>query len=331
MAGGSGAAGSLPPIGPPVGIGTNNLGTVSSMCNDQVKTLYQWVWWWIVEACRWNVRRNQGWFKHAAFLCEAWNGLSVPFKPGTAGSSVCRCAVYGKPSGQWLVPEPARADGAPEAAEQHQHLPVTAEEPPATAPDRVTHTHPRVDVPDNVSVSIRPLSVSVRVGNTCWARDLQARVDDGILQPVRQLKQCSFLVTYFSKSASSIRGQNKWTQRSRSRNLPSSVKGPAAFSPAEIPDWALGQCLRRPGGIMPTWASAYGTALESVVLSALDGSVSAGSDELSAGHGEEFLSLSLSLSDKFYFPSSPVFVRSSVARLGETSHICYKLSWENSF
>ncbi|KAB5517277.1 hypothetical protein PHYPO_G00187800 [Pangasianodon hypophthalmus] len=37
MAGGSGAAGSLPPIGPPVGIGNNNLGNVSSMCNDQVQ------------------------------------------------------------------------------------------------------------------------------------------------------------------------------------------------------------------------------------------------------------------------------------------------------
>ncbi|XP_060770210.1 nuclear receptor coactivator 1 isoform X3 [Neoarius graeffei] len=37
MAGGSGAAGSLPPIGPPVGIGNNNLGSVSSMCNDQVQ------------------------------------------------------------------------------------------------------------------------------------------------------------------------------------------------------------------------------------------------------------------------------------------------------
>lgn len=36
MAGGSGAAGSLPPIGPPVGIGNNNLGSISSMCNDQV-------------------------------------------------------------------------------------------------------------------------------------------------------------------------------------------------------------------------------------------------------------------------------------------------------
>ncbi|MCJ8750081.1 hypothetical protein PDJAM_G00195180 [Pangasius djambal] len=37
MAGGSGAAGSLPPIGPPVGIGNSNLGNVSSMCNDQVQ------------------------------------------------------------------------------------------------------------------------------------------------------------------------------------------------------------------------------------------------------------------------------------------------------
>lgn len=41
MAGGSGAASSLPPIGPPVAIGNNNLGNVSSMCNDQVsRTLY---------------------------------------------------------------------------------------------------------------------------------------------------------------------------------------------------------------------------------------------------------------------------------------------------
>ncbi|KAI5094367.1 nuclear receptor coactivator 1 isoform X1, partial [Silurus meridionalis] len=37
MAGGSGAAGSLPPIGPPVGIGNNSLGNLSSMCNDQVQ------------------------------------------------------------------------------------------------------------------------------------------------------------------------------------------------------------------------------------------------------------------------------------------------------
>ncbi|KAK2845990.1 hypothetical protein Q7C36_010844 [Tachysurus vachellii] len=37
MAGGSGAAGSLPPIGPPVAIGNNSLGSVGSMCNDQVQ------------------------------------------------------------------------------------------------------------------------------------------------------------------------------------------------------------------------------------------------------------------------------------------------------
>ncbi|XP_030627860.1 nuclear receptor coactivator 1 [Chanos chanos] len=37
MAGGSGAVGSLPPIGPPVGMGNSNLGNVSSMCNDQVQ------------------------------------------------------------------------------------------------------------------------------------------------------------------------------------------------------------------------------------------------------------------------------------------------------
>ncbi|KAK1796067.1 hypothetical protein P4O66_008855 [Electrophorus voltai] len=37
MAGGSGAVGSLPPIGAPVGMGNNNLGNVSSMCNDQVQ------------------------------------------------------------------------------------------------------------------------------------------------------------------------------------------------------------------------------------------------------------------------------------------------------
>ncbi|KAI4882113.1 hypothetical protein NFI96_010747 [Prochilodus magdalenae] len=37
MAGGTGAVGSLPPIGPPVGMGNNNLGNVSSMCNDQVQ------------------------------------------------------------------------------------------------------------------------------------------------------------------------------------------------------------------------------------------------------------------------------------------------------
>lgn len=33
------------------------------------------------------------------------------------------------------------------------------------------------------------------------------RADNGILQPVRQIQQCLFLVTYFSKSASSVRGQ----------------------------------------------------------------------------------------------------------------------------
>uniref|UniRef100_A0A8B9JP32 Nuclear receptor coactivator 1 n=1 Tax=Astyanax mexicanus TaxID=7994 RepID=A0A8B9JP32_ASTMX len=37
MAGGTGAVGSLPPIGPPVGMGNNNLSNVSSMCNDQVR------------------------------------------------------------------------------------------------------------------------------------------------------------------------------------------------------------------------------------------------------------------------------------------------------
>uniref|UniRef100_A0A8B9JNJ9 Nuclear receptor coactivator 1 n=1 Tax=Astyanax mexicanus TaxID=7994 RepID=A0A8B9JNJ9_ASTMX len=37
MAGGTGAVGSLPPIGPPVGMGNNNLSNVSSMCNDQVQ------------------------------------------------------------------------------------------------------------------------------------------------------------------------------------------------------------------------------------------------------------------------------------------------------
>ncbi|TSL47667.1 Nuclear receptor coactivator 1 [Bagarius yarrelli] len=37
MAGGSGAAGSLPPIGPPVAISNNNLGSVGSVCNDQVQ------------------------------------------------------------------------------------------------------------------------------------------------------------------------------------------------------------------------------------------------------------------------------------------------------
>ncbi|XP_051951433.1 nuclear receptor coactivator 1-like isoform X2 [Xyrauchen texanus] len=37
MAGGSGAVGSLPPIGPSVGMGNNNLGNVNSMCNDQVQ------------------------------------------------------------------------------------------------------------------------------------------------------------------------------------------------------------------------------------------------------------------------------------------------------
>ncbi|XP_065112193.2 nuclear receptor coactivator 1 [Paramisgurnus dabryanus] len=37
MAGGSGAVSSLPPIGPSVGMGNNNLGIVTSMCNDQVQ------------------------------------------------------------------------------------------------------------------------------------------------------------------------------------------------------------------------------------------------------------------------------------------------------
>ncbi|XP_051581114.1 nuclear receptor coactivator 1-like isoform X1 [Myxocyprinus asiaticus] len=37
MAGGSGVVGSLPPIGPSVGMGNNNLGNVTSMCNDQVQ------------------------------------------------------------------------------------------------------------------------------------------------------------------------------------------------------------------------------------------------------------------------------------------------------
>ncbi|XP_056621270.1 nuclear receptor coactivator 1 isoform X2 [Triplophysa dalaica] len=37
MAGGSGAVSSLPPIGPSVGMGNNNLGNVTAMCNDQVQ------------------------------------------------------------------------------------------------------------------------------------------------------------------------------------------------------------------------------------------------------------------------------------------------------
>ncbi|XP_051953864.1 nuclear receptor coactivator 1-like [Xyrauchen texanus] len=37
MAGGSGAVGSLPPIGATVSMGNNNLGNVTSMCNDQVQ------------------------------------------------------------------------------------------------------------------------------------------------------------------------------------------------------------------------------------------------------------------------------------------------------
>lgn len=37
MAGGSGAVSTLPPIGPSVGMGNNNLGNVTSMCNDQVR------------------------------------------------------------------------------------------------------------------------------------------------------------------------------------------------------------------------------------------------------------------------------------------------------
>lgn len=48
MAGGSGAAGSLPPIGPPVAIGNNSLGNVGSMCNDQVSGSgykQDLVWW----------------------------------------------------------------------------------------------------------------------------------------------------------------------------------------------------------------------------------------------------------------------------------------------
>lgn len=37
MAGGSGGVGSLPSIGPPVGMGNSNLGDINSMCNDQVR------------------------------------------------------------------------------------------------------------------------------------------------------------------------------------------------------------------------------------------------------------------------------------------------------
>uniref|UniRef100_A0AAY4AXS9 Nuclear receptor coactivator 1 n=1 Tax=Denticeps clupeoides TaxID=299321 RepID=A0AAY4AXS9_9TELE len=37
MAGGSGAVGSLPPMGPPVGMGNTSLGNVNPMCTDQVK------------------------------------------------------------------------------------------------------------------------------------------------------------------------------------------------------------------------------------------------------------------------------------------------------
>ncbi|KAJ8270650.1 hypothetical protein GJAV_G00117610 [Gymnothorax javanicus] len=37
MAGGSGGVASLPPMGPPVGMGNSTLGNVSSMCNDQVQ------------------------------------------------------------------------------------------------------------------------------------------------------------------------------------------------------------------------------------------------------------------------------------------------------
>ncbi|XP_036405738.1 nuclear receptor coactivator 1 [Megalops cyprinoides] len=37
MAGGSGGVASLPPMGPPVGMGNNNLGNVNPMCNDQVQ------------------------------------------------------------------------------------------------------------------------------------------------------------------------------------------------------------------------------------------------------------------------------------------------------
>ncbi|XP_016120983.1 nuclear receptor coactivator 1-like [Sinocyclocheilus grahami] len=37
MAGGSGAVSTLPPIGPSVGMSNNNLGNVTSMCNDQVR------------------------------------------------------------------------------------------------------------------------------------------------------------------------------------------------------------------------------------------------------------------------------------------------------
>lgn len=59
----------------------------------------------------------------------------IPSNPGTAGSSVCGCPVHGQPSGERLLPEPARASWPPEAPEQHQHFPVTAEEPPTAAPD----------------------------------------------------------------------------------------------------------------------------------------------------------------------------------------------------
>ncbi|XP_066561119.1 nuclear receptor coactivator 1 isoform X2 [Amia ocellicauda] len=37
MAGGTGGVGSLPPMGPPVGMGNSNMGSVTSMCNDQVQ------------------------------------------------------------------------------------------------------------------------------------------------------------------------------------------------------------------------------------------------------------------------------------------------------
>ena len=37
MAGASGAVGAIPPMGSPVAMGNSNLGSVSSICNDQVK------------------------------------------------------------------------------------------------------------------------------------------------------------------------------------------------------------------------------------------------------------------------------------------------------
>lgn len=107
MAGGSGAAGSLPPIGPPVGIGNSNLGNVSSLCNDQVRSsghvrvvlnLYSAIVTGKVFSHVTDLFRMLYLYVD---LCQIHLFFfSSSFKPGTASSSVCRCPVHGKPSGE---------------------------------------------------------------------------------------------------------------------------------------------------------------------------------------------------------------------------------------